>query len=237
MDLSSATAVVTGGTEGIGRAIAYALGERGARVAICARTASHVAGVVEELRGAGIRAAGTACDVADEAAVNRFAEFVRRELGDADVVVNNAGIGHWASVEDTTTEQFDETFAVNVRGVFLVTRAFLPAMKRRGSGHIVNIASLAGRNPVANAAAYAASKHAVLGFSKSLFMEVRKHNIRVAAICPGTVVTSFFGKSGWDLGDEERKLRPEDVAHAVLAVLTLPHHALISELDLRPTNP
>ncbi len=127
--------------------------------------------------------------------------------------------------------------AVNVRGVFLITRAFLPAMRRRRSGHIVNIASLAGRNPVANGAAYAASKHAVLGFSKSLLMEVRQYDIRVVAICPGSVVTPFFEKSGAELDRPNRKLTPEDVAQTVVSTLELPDRALVSELDLRPTNP
>ncbi len=237
MDLRNSICVVTGATEGIGRAIALALGKRGARLAVCARTAAKVDALTAELRGHGFTAIGRPCDVGSVPSVEGFAKFVRAEFGPADVLVNNAGMAHFVPVEEMTPEQFDETMAVNVRGVFLMTRAFLPDMRRRGSGHIINIASLAGRNPVPGGAAYAASKHAVLGFSKSLFGEVRKHNIRVVAICPGSVVTPFFEKSGANLEHPERKLQAEDVAHAVLAALELPDRALISELDIRPTNP
>lgn len=237
MQLTSAIAVVTGATEGIGRAIAFALGRRSARLAVCARTTRRIDALVAELRDAGVTAVGRACDVSNERSVAAFADFVRAELGDPDAVVNNAGLAHFVPVEETSVVQFDETMAVNVRGVFLVTRAFLPAMRHRRSGHIVNIASLAGRNAVANAAAYAASKHAVLGFSKSLLMEVRQYNIRVSAICPGSVVTPFFEKSGVELDSPDRKLAPEDVAQTVVSILELPDRALVSELDIRPANP
>ncbi len=237
MKLESANCVVSGATEGIGRAIAEQLGRRGARLALCARTGPKVAAIVEHLTAAGITAVGQPCDVADEAAVGRFAEYVREALGPVDVLVNNAGLAHGGPVVETTAAAFDETFAVNVRGTFLMTRAFLPDMLARGSGHVVNIASLAGRNPVPNAAAYSAAKHAVLGFSKSLFAEVRRQGIRVTAICPGSVVTPFFEKSGMALEHPDRKLRPEDVADTVIAALQLPDRALVSELDVRPANP
>jgi 3-oxoacyl-[acyl-carrier protein] reductase len=110
-------------------------------------------------------------------------------------------------------------------------------MLDHASGHIVNIASLAGRNAVPQAAAYAASKHAVLGFSKSLFAEVRAQGVRVTAVCPGSVVTPFFEKSGVSIERPEAKLQPEDIADTVVAVLELPDRALISELDIRPANP
>ncbi|UCF39925.1 MAG: SDR family NAD(P)-dependent oxidoreductase [Gemmatimonadota bacterium] len=237
MNLQNSTCVVTGATEGIGRAIALSLGSRGARLAVCARSAGTVEALVDELRARGVTAVGRPCDVASEPAVAGFAKLVKAEFGPPDVLVNNAGLAHFVSVEKMTPAQFDETMGVNVRGVFLMTRAFLPEMRQRGSGHIINIASLAGRNPVPGGAAYAASKHAVLGFSKSLFGEVRQDGIRVVAICPGSVVTPFFDKSGAGLQHAERKLQPEDVADAVVATLELPDRALISELDIRPTNP
>jgi len=237
MDLSDKTCVVTGATEGIGRAIVAALASGGARLAVCARTSERVAELVETLRTSGRTALGRACDVSDEGAVRAFAAAVRSELGPVDVLVNNAGLAHFVPVAEMDTAAFDEIMAVNVRGTFLMTRAFLPGMLERQRGHIVNIASLAGRNPVPNAAAYSASKHAVLGFSKSLFAEVRKHGIRVTAICPGSVVTPFFDKSGSQLSNPEGKLRPEDIADTVLAALQLPERALVSELDVRPTNP
>ena len=237
MDLESSHCVITGATEGIGRAIAHGLGRRGARIAVCARTPPRVTALVDELRAEGVDAVGAQCDVADEVSVAKFCAFVQEHLGSVDVLVNNAGLGHMAKVEKMSIAQFDETMAVNVRGVFLMTRAFLPEMKRRGGGQIVNIASLAGKNGVPGGVAYSASKHAVLGFSKSLLLEVRQHNIRVLAICPGSVVTPFFEKSGMELQNPERKLQAADVAHAVISALELPDRATISELDIRPSNP
>jgi len=237
MDLKGAVCVVTGGSEGIGRAIAGALGARGARLAICARTSGKVDAAVADLRETGSTAWGARCDVSDDRQVRDFADAVHRELGTVDVLVNNAGLGHLVPVEDMSLAQFDETFAVNVRGVFLMTKAFLPDMKAKQAGTIVNIASLAGRNPVQHLAAYAASKHAVLGFSKSLMLEVRKHHIRVVTICPGTVVTDIFGKSAREIERAEHKLLPEDVAHTVVATIEAAGRAMISELDIRPTNP
>lgn len=237
MHLSDSIAVVTGASEGIGRAIALALGDRGAKVGLCARTAERLDAIVTELEARGITVAGRSCDVSDEASVAAFAGFVQARLGEPDVLVNNAGVGYFAPVDEMPVARFDETMAVNVRGIFLMTRAFLPGMKRRRRGHIVNIASLAGRNPVPGGAAYAASKHAVLGFSKSLLMEVRDHDIRVTAVCPGSVVTPFFAKAGAALERPERKLQPDDVAETVVAALILPERATVSELDIRPANP
>jgi 3-oxoacyl-[acyl-carrier protein] reductase len=162
---------------------------------------------------------------------------VHRELGPVDVVVNNAGLGHFAPVDELTVAQFDETMAVNVRGVFLVTRAFLPDMRKKKSGDIVNIASLAGKNAFLEGTAYSASKHAVLGFSKTLMLEVRKDNIRVISICPGSVDTPFFGKAGEELKNADRVLTASDVAQAVVGALEMPGRAMISELDIRPSNP
>lgn len=235
--LQSSYCIVTGATEGIGRAIAFALGRRGAKVAVCARTASKVTSLVRELEEAKIDAIGTRCDVADETSVAQFAEFVGQRFDAVDVLVNNAGLGHMGYVDEIDVAAFDDTMAVNVRGVFLMTRAFIPGMKRRRRGAVVNIASLAGRNGVPGAAAYAASKHAVIGFSKSLMLEMRKYDIRVVAVCPGSVVTPFFEKSGMGLEHPERKLQPTDVADAVVATLELPSRATVSELDIRPTNP
>jgi 3-oxoacyl-[acyl-carrier protein] reductase len=236
MTLEHRTCVVTGATEGIGRAVALALADAGAQLAVCARTADRVMELVRELDRDG-SVVGAPCDVSDEAAVQAFASFARDRLGPVDVLVNNAGLARFGSAWELPVEVFDETMAVNVRGTYLMTRAFLPDMLARGDGHIINIASLAGRNPVPGAAAYAAAKHAVLGFSKSLFGEVRQHGVRVTAICPGSVVTPFFEKSGGSLDRPERKLRPEDISDTVLAVLQLPPRALISELDIRPANP
>jgi 3-oxoacyl-[acyl-carrier protein] reductase len=237
MDLTNRLAVITGATEGIGRAIAVALGSAGAKLAICARTAPNVDATVAALREAGLDAIGRACDVADPAAVHAFADFVSRERGDAAVLVNNAGIGRFAPLEDLTLEDWDETIAVNLRSLYLVTRAFLPGLVRAGKSSIVNIASLAGRNGFEGGTAYCASKHAVLGFSKALMLEVRKRGLRVIAVCPGSVATPFMDKQDRMRPNRDRILTADDVAQAVVGALTLADRAMMSEMDIRPTNP
>lgn len=241
MNLKDTLAVITGATEGIGRAIAFQTGHAGARIAICARTAQHVDDTVAALRADGIDAIGHPCDVAEPGAVREFAELVGKQRGDAAVVVNNAGIGRFRPLEELSLEDWDDTIAVNLRSLYLVTRAFLPGLKRAaaatGSASVVNIASLAGRNGFEGGTAYCASKHAVLGFSKALMLEVRKQQVRVIAVCPGSVATPFMDKQDRLRPDRGRVLTADDVAQAVLATLTLPDRAMVSELDIRPTNP
>jgi len=237
MNLTGRLAVITGGTEGIGRAIAFALGKAGAQVAICARTDKNVQSTLQALREAGVDAVGQPCDVADPAAVASFAQMVARDRGDAAVLVNNAGIGRFATLEQLSLEDWDATMGVNLRSLYLVTRAFLPALQRSAPSSIVNIASLAGRNGIEGGTAYCASKHAVLGFSKALMLEVRKSQVRVVAVCPGSVATPFMDKQSRLRPNRERILTAEDVAETVCATLTLPDRAMISELDIRPTNP
>lgn len=237
MKLAGSLAVITGATEGIGHAIAVSLGRAGARVAICARTAANVNRAVSELSAQGIDAIGRACDVGDADQVEAFAEFVRRERGRARIVVNNAGVGRFAPLAELALEDWDETIATNLRSLFLVTRAFMDDLVAEAPSAVVNMASLAGRNGIAGGTAYCASKHAVLGFSKALMLEVRRQHVRVIAVCPGSVATPFMDKHGRQRPPPDRVLAPEDVAESVLATLTLPDRAMISELDLRPTNP
>jgi 3-oxoacyl-[acyl-carrier protein] reductase len=231
------TALVTGGTEGIGRATAAALGRAGYRVGICSRSPDKVAAALRELRGMGITAAGAAADVADPDQVGRLVDEVRGALGEIDVLVNNAGVLIARPFEELTLDDWDVTLATNVRSLYLTTRLVLPGMRARRRGTIVNVASLAGRNGFVGGSAYSASKHAVLGFSRSLMLEVRKDNVRVVAICPGSVATGMLREQAMLKPDPDRILRPEDVAASILHVLTLPTGALVSELDIRPTNP
>jgi 3-oxoacyl-[acyl-carrier protein] reductase len=236
--LERSLAVVTGGTEGIGRAVALALGRAGARVAVCARTAPRVEETVAALRAEGIDAIGSACDVASPEQVTAFAERVRRERGPARILVNNAGIGRFAPLAELSLADWDATIATNLRSLYLVSRAFLPDLVAAAPSAIVNLASLAGRNGIEGGTAYCASKHAVLGFSKALMLEVRRQHVRVIALCPGSVATPFMDKQGRPgRTPRERMLRAEDVAETVVATLTLPDRAMISELDIRPTNP
>jgi 3-oxoacyl-[acyl-carrier protein] reductase len=231
------TAFVTGATEGIGRATALALGRAGYRVGVCARTAAKVERLRKELRQAGVDAAGVAADVSDPEQVSRAVHHVTAELGEIEVLVNNAGVLIARPIQELTLEDWDATMAINLRGLFLVTREVLPGMRLRGGGTIVNVASLAGRNGFAGGTAYAASKHGVLGFSRSLMLEVRKENIRVVTVCPGSVDTAMLRDQPMLKSDPERILRPEDVAGAVLLAIQAPARVMVSELDIRPTNP
>ena len=231
------TAFITGATEGIGRAIAFAMGRAGYRVGVCARTASKVDRLLADLAAENIAAAGRPCDVGLEEEVRHAVRHVTTALGPIDTLVNNAGVLILKPVDQLTLEDWDATMTTNVKGMFLVTREVLPAMRERATGAIVNIASLAGKNGFVGGSAYAASKHAVLGFSKSLMLEVRKHGIRVIAICPGSVDTSMIQGQALVATNPDRILKPEDVAQTVLDALRLPARAMVSELDVRPTNP
>ena len=238
MEWSQQLAVVTGASGGIGRALAEALADRGSAVALCARNGPKIERFAQQLVQRGSSAFGMACDVRDESQVAGFALRVVNGLGPPTILINNAGVGRFAHVAQMSVEQWDESLETNLRGMFLVTRAFLPEMLAAGRGAIVNMASLAGRNGFAGGAAYCAAKHGVLGFSKSLMMEVRQRGIRVIAVCPGSVNTPFFDNPETPFRpNREKILRAEDVAQAILGALELPEGATISELDIRPTNP
>jgi 3-oxoacyl-[acyl-carrier protein] reductase len=231
------TAFITGATEGIGRATAFALGRAGYKIGVCARTESKVRSLLQELKEVGVAAAGGPADVSDPKQVSRIIEETTKALGEIDTLVNNAGILIARPFEELTLEDWDATMATNLRSVYLVTRAVLPAMRRRQHGSIVNVVSLAGKNGFVGGTAYAASKHGVLGFSRSLMLEVRKQNIRVVTVCPGSVDTGMLHDQAMLRPDPKRILRSEDVAETILHALRLPERAMVSELDVRPTNP
>jgi 3-oxoacyl-[acyl-carrier protein] reductase len=230
-------AYVTGATQGIGRATALALGRVGYAVGLVARTDSMVDDLANELSREGIEAAGAAADVGHPDQVQKAVDELNRSLGPADVLVNNAGVLIAKPFEELTLEEWDVTMGTNVRSLYLMTRAVLPSMRRQKRGAIVNVASLAGRNGFVGGTAYTASKHAVLGFSRSLMLETRKENIRVIAICPGSVDTGLIRDQSMLKSDPHRILKPADVAETIVHAITLPERALISELDIRPTNP
>jgi 3-oxoacyl-[acyl-carrier protein] reductase len=235
--MTAQTALITGATEGIGRAIAFRLGKAGYRIGACARTPSRLRTLLEDLSAAGVTAAGHPADVGVEADVRTAFAAITQTLGPVDVLVNNAGVAPLKPFEELTIDEWDTTMATNVRSLFLTTREVLPGMRARGRGAIVNIASLAGRNGFVGGTVYTASKHAMLGFARSLMLEVRKQNIRVITLCPGSVDTSLIRNQTALTPNLDRILRPEDVADTVLATLELPERALVSELDIRPTNP
>jgi NADP-dependent 3-hydroxy acid dehydrogenase YdfG len=177
-------------------------------------------------------------DVAKEEEIKNLIEQVISRHGKIDVLVNNAGFGLFAELINTTTEEFDSMFSVNVRGLYLCCRYALKHMIEKQSGIIINIASIAGKNSVATASIYSATKHAVMGLSSSMFLEVRKHNIRVTTVCPGSVDTHFFDAPGTMLtSSRESILSASDVAESCWLAASLPVNATVSEIELRPTNP
>jgi len=195
MDFTEQRAVITGGGRGIGAAIAHALAAEGAAVVVAARSRDQIDAVAKELRAAGHRAWASRCDVTDPVEVEALRHRAEEKLGGVDVLVNNAGIGHSAPLKAVRLEDWDRIFAVNVTGTFLCTQAFLPAMVERGWGRVVNVASIAGRMGAPYISAYAASKHAVVGFTRSIAAEVATSGVTVNAVCPGFVDTEMVAES------------------------------------------
>jgi len=233
----STTALVTGATEGIGRAIAIALGAAGHRVGVCARNGAKLTELLGDLERAGVQAAGIPCDVGDAGQVERLVAHVTAALGPVDILVNNAGIGILKPFAELSLDEWDAMMTTNVRSLFLMTRAVLPGMRARKQGAVVNISSLSGKRGFAGGTAYAASKHAVMGFSESLLLEVRHEGVRVITICPGSVDTKIIHQQQVFESDSAKILKPEDVAAVVLSALQLPARATVSEIHVRPSAP
>jgi len=238
-ELRGRTALVTGAGKGIGRAVAHALARAGANVALLARTAADLERVAAEIRGAApdARVLVAPADVADRAAVERAVARTAAELGDVDVLVNNAGIAEFGAVLDMEPEVWERIHRVNVLGTLHATRAVLGGMIARRRGDVVNVASTAGEKGAATTAAYAASKAAVLRLTESLAAEVRKHDVRVTALLPSTVNTELAASLGLKIGPDERMLQAEDVAALVLATLRLPARVFVRDVALLTTNP
>jgi NADP-dependent 3-hydroxy acid dehydrogenase YdfG len=229
MELQGKVAIVTGVSAGIGRATAEALLARGAAVAGWGRHAP--ASLTHE------RFQFFECDVRDEHAVLEAFTNTQRELGpDIHVLVNNAGVGIFGAVAKFSSADWHTMFDTNVNGLFYCTRAVLTQMQQQGEGHIVNVASLAGTAGSANMAGYCATKYAVRGFSDALFKEVRPQGVRVTCIMPGSVETNFNGAQP-GAAPNPHKMQPEDIAAAIVHVLEAPQATMISEIQLRPTNP
>ncbi len=231
------TALITGATEGIGRATAFALGRAGYSVGVCARTPSKLRTLLDDLAQAKITAAGRPADVGLESDVKELITAVTAALGPIDVLVNNAGVAILKPFDQMTLDEWDTTMATNLRSMFLVTREVLPAMRAAKQGSIINVSSLAGRSGFAGGTAYCASKHAVLGFSRALMMEVRKDGVRVITICPGSVDTPLIRNQSTLTPNLEKILHADDIAETILGALRLPLRATVSELDIRPSNP
>jgi 3-oxoacyl-[acyl-carrier protein] reductase len=236
MNLEGKVAVVTGGTRGIGRGIAEALARGGANVSISARKAEEIEKAVNQLNALrGGRVVGFTCDVRDYSSVKSFFVQTVSKLGGVDVLINNAGIGIFQSVEEMSPEDFRSILETNVFGVFHCCHEGIPLMKQRGGGYIINISSLAGTNAHPLMAAYNASKFGLNGFSEALMQEVRHDGIKVSYIMPGSVNTEFGG----DTPDNNKswQLQPADIARVVLDLLHHDERSLPSRVEIRPSKP
>ena len=228
--------IVTGGTRGIGFAIAAALLRQGGAVAIMGTSQQGVDRAVSRLgQDAAVeRVLPLVCDVRDAAAVERaFGETASR-FGSLDVLVNNAGVGVGRPVAELSQNEWDRIIGINLTGVFLCSKAALTHMRDKG-GWIINISSLASKNPFAGAAAYCASKAALNAFSDALMQEVRHHNIRVSCVLPGSVATEFSGRASTSGADW--RLHPDDVAQVIVDLLGQPARSLPSRVEIRPSRP
>jgi len=233
LPLDDQVAVITGAGQGIGAAIAIRLGAMGAVAVLCGRRRASLEATARIIRKAEGRAEVVECDVTDLRSVEAMAAQVNTALGRIDILVNNAGVATQAGpLYQLPPEAWDQMLNTNLRGVYYCIRACVPAMISRRAGHIINISSLAGKNPLPNGAAYAASKWGLNGLTYAVAEELRGYNIRAAVVCPGSVDTEFSPHTGKDPG---RMLKPEDVAHVVAMLVTQSPQSFASEVLLRPS--
>jgi 3-oxoacyl-[acyl-carrier protein] reductase len=233
--------VITGASSGIGRATALALAARGVRLSLLARSQEALAQVVAQAMEAGTgEAVSHSCDVRDEMAVEWSIAQTLERFGRLDILINSAGLSLNGEVDGYALEDWRTVVETNLTGTFLTCRAVLPQMKRQGAGEIINISSGAGRNGIKQMAAYCASKFGVIGFTESLALEVRSHNIRVSTLLPGSVGTDFSRvakrQERDDATDIGYSMTPEEVASVIVAMLEQPRQAWTSEVVLRPLN-
>lgn len=227
--------IVTGASRGIGRGIALRLAKEKHDLMLFGRDESALDETLIEVKKHGVTAEYFSGDVVYYDFVKNSVDKILEKYGKVDHLINNAGIGIFKKVIDASLDEFKTQINANLYGIFNFTKAVLPGMIQNRNGSIINILSLAGKNSFIGGSMYSASKHAALGFTRSLMLEVREYNIRVAAICPGSVDTGF--NSPGNKPERNKIIKPEDIAETILTILKLPVRALISEVDIRPTNP
>lgn len=235
--LKGKKALITGGGKGIGRALAVALAQEGVDIALLGRSAGSLEAVAKEISGTGVKTAYTTADVSDIQAVNEAVALLTKELGEPDILINNAGIAAFGGFMELEPAQWEQIIRVNLLGVYYVTRAVLPGMIARKTGDIINISSTAGQRGAPLTSAYSASKFGLLGLTESLMLEVRKHNIRVSALTPSTIATDMAKDLNLTDGNPDKVLQPEDLAEFVVAQLKLNRRVLVKSAGLWSTNP
>jgi 3-oxoacyl-[acyl-carrier protein] reductase len=228
--LQNEVALVTGASRGIGRAIALRLAAMGAAVAICGRDATALEATKNGLQRAGVRTYSQIADVTQIADVGSLVDKTQAALGTISILVNNAGIGLFGPAHEKSEAEWDRVLDTNLKGVFLVSKAVIPAMIQRGGGDIINISSLAGKNTFAGGGIYCASKWGLQGLSGCMAEDLRDHGIRVSLVCPGSVATEFSSHAK----DPAKALAAVDVAHAVAMLVTQSAQSFVSEVQIRP---
>jgi len=229
--LAGKVALVTGGSRGIGRAIAQRLAALGAAVAICGRDRAALEDSVNAIEKHGTRSLFQVTDITRTPEIAELIAKTEAAFGPISILVNNAGIGLFGPAHEKTEADWDRVLDTNLKSVFLVSRAVAPSMIRRGSGDIINISSLAGKNTFAGGGIYCASKWGLMGLSGCMAEDLREHGIRVNVVCPGSVATEFSGRAHKDAA---KVLGAEDVAHAVEAIVTQGPGSFLSEMHVRP---
>jgi len=235
--LTDKIALVTGAGKGIGRAVAIALAKEGVHVGLVARTEKDLQAVAEEVKALGVKTSIATADVSDIQLVNAAVEKIQNNLGNIDILINNAGTGKFAKFLELEPAEWENQVKVNLFGVYYVTRAVLPQMINRQTGDIVNISSTAGKTGAAITSAYSASKFGVFGLTESLMQEVRKHNIRVTALAPSTIVTDLAKSANLINNNEDKLIQPEDFAELIISQLKLNRRVFVKEASIYATNP
>jgi 3-oxoacyl-[acyl-carrier protein] reductase len=232
--MAGKVAMVTGGTRGIGRAIAERLLEEGLNVAICGSRQKSVDDAMAALAGKG-QLFGAVADVSKYEAVQQFVGAVQQKFGRIDILINNAGVGKFASVADLAPADWERMIALNLSGVYYCCHEVLPIFRTGGGGDVINISSLAGKNPFAGGAGYNASKFGLNGFSEAMMLDHRNLGVRVSYIMPGSVETEFGGGAAGQT--PTWKIAPEDIADVVVMLLKMPRRTTVSRVEIRPSRP
>lgn len=235
--LKGKIALITGAGKGIGRAIAIALATEGVNVGLIARTEADLNAVAEEVKALGVKVAIAIADVSKINDVNTAVEKIQDQLGNIDILINNAGTAAFGNFLTLQPAEWENQVKVNLFGVYYVTRAVLPQMIERKTGDIINVSSTAGLNGNAVTSAYSASKFGVMGLTNSLMLEVRKHNIRVSALTPSTVLTDLAKSANLITGDAEKVMHPEDFAELIVSHLKLNRRVFVKDASIWSTNP
>jgi 3-oxoacyl-[acyl-carrier protein] reductase len=237
MNINGKNAVITGGGRGLGKAVALALANEGVNIGITGRNEENLKMTVDEIRRLGVNAAYAVFSIDNEIHVKAGIESLAEQLGGIDVLINNAGIGDFGSIEEMPSETWEQVIKTNLFGVYYASKAAYPFLKEKGEGDVINVASTAGLKGGPNMSAYAASKAAVVSLSQSMMAEWRKQNIRVITLTPSTIASDMSIQGGLTDGNPERVLQPEDFAEWVRDILKMNRRALIANGSVFSTNP